>query len=122
MSSQDIYRVSEWFDTDGGKNPPFKVFWGSQNVRVEWWTNVLIDFNFLQVKQIFETIIHLSKSLNTVLHLQCLLYIEFLTSSGLLLHSVVSLSELEPVTLHGDLCHMDHIEVRYTMMAGYQQR
>ena len=59
MSSQDIYRVSEWFDTDGGKNPPFKVFWGSQNVRVEWWTNVLIDFNFLQVKQIIETIIHL---------------------------------------------------------------
>ena len=59
-------------------------------------------------------------NLNTVL--QCLLYIEFLTSSGLLLHSVVSLSELEPVTLDGDLCLLDHIEVRYTMMAGYRHR
>ena len=75
MSSQDIHSVSEWFDTDGGKNPPFKVFWGSQNVRVEWWTNVLIDLNFLQVLRIYETIInHLSKSLNTVLHIYSVFY------------------------------------------------
>ena len=58
----------------------------------------------------------------TEISLQCLLYIEFLTSSGLVLHSVVSLSELEPVTLHGDLCLLDHVEVRYTMMAGHRHR
>ena len=89
-----------WFSVDDSHVPPHVIRWSDNSVTVQWWNNVILDYDYLQ----------------------CLLYVDLLDQAGHLHHSVVTVADLVPVQLQLDLCHTDWLEIQYTMMADNGQR
>jgi len=89
-----VYRPLAWFVVDPWVVPSYEVLWDKGVVRVEWWRNVIMSEEYLE----------------------CLIYVDFLAEDGTLLHSVLNTEELNPVELKLDLCNLELLEVKYTMV------
>ena len=97
-----VYRPSEWFVVDQLVVPSHMLVWDKGVVVVEWWENVILSTDYLE----------------------CLIYVDFLGEDGAILHSVLNTRELKPVELELDLCTVELVEVKYTMvgMEGTRRR
>jgi len=96
------YSPPDWFVTDQSITPSYEILWDSRAVRIQWWQNVVLHQSFLE----------------------CLIYVEFLAHDGTLIHSVLNSDELVPVELKVDLCSVETMEVKYTLVGkeGSRQR
>ena len=100
MSPWILYQPQDWFNFDDKTLPFHQIFWNKKLLVVDWWKGMVLDFDFLP----------------------CLLYVEFLDQDGDILHSVISVSDLQSVNIIVDLCLLEWLEVRYTMTASDGQR
>jgi len=96
------YQPKKWFAFDHLAIPSNQVLWDKGLVLVNWWENVITSLDYLK----------------------CLIYVDFFSDDGVLIHSVLNIQELEPVELELDLCTVEWVEVKYTMvgMEGTRMR
>ena len=88
------YHPMEWFVVYPAVLPSHTVLWHKGVVLVEWWKNIVLSEDYLE----------------------CLIYVDFLTEDGTMLHSVLNTEELVPVELKLDLCTVERLEVKYTLV------
>ena len=88
------YEPSPWFNFIDTEVPTYKILWDKGMVSIKWWDLVVNNLDYLQ----------------------CLTYVDFLSENEVLIDSVLNTNKLVPAQIPLDVCNVEILVVRYTLI------